>query len=150
MVVATGLSVGLVVVFPFMPPPVQVYVLAPFTVTEPVCWLTHIVLLVVVKVGGVFTVTVAVVLTVQTAAVPVIVYTCVAAGLAVTKLPVVALKPVAGVHANVFALLVAVNAKVVCPAHIGPLLTVSVGLPITFIVATAVFLQPLASVPVTV
>jgi hypothetical protein len=69
-VVFVGLSVGLVVVFPFMPPPLQVYVLAPFTVTEPVCCPTHIVLLVVVKVGGLFTITVAVVLAVQVPAVP--------------------------------------------------------------------------------
>ena len=68
-----GLSVGFEVVLPLIPPPVQVKLVGPLAVTVPVCWPKHMVLLVVVTGTGVFTVTVAVVLTVQVPAVPTIV-----------------------------------------------------------------------------
>jgi hypothetical protein len=147
-----GLSVGFVIVFPLIPPPVQVYVLAPLIVTVPVCCPKHIVLLVDVNVGGLFTVTVAVVITVHVPAVPTIVYTFgpTVVGLAVTTPPVVALNPIAGLHAKLVALLVAVKLKVVCPLHIEPLLTEIVGVPIIVIVPVAVAVQVCASVPFTV
>jgi hypothetical protein len=71
-------------------------------------------------------------------------------GFATTKLPVVELKPVAGLQVKLVALLLAVKVTDCCPTHIAPPATVSVGLLITFIVAVAVFVQPFTSVPVTV
>jgi hypothetical protein len=72
-------------------------------------------------------------------------------GFATTALPVVALKPVAGLHAKVEALLVAVKVKVVCPLQIAPApLTEMVGVVITFIVPVAVAVHVFTSVAFTV
>jgi hypothetical protein len=98
--------------------------------------------------GGEFTVTVPVVVVVQTPAVPVTVYTVVKVGLAITEDPVVVFSPVPGLHENEFAPL-AVNVTEF-PAHIVAELTVRVRLPVTDTVAIAVFVQPTRLVPVTV
>ena len=71
-------------------------------------------------------------------------------GFAVTIAPVVADKPVAGLHVYVVAPL-AVN-DVLLPLQIigADGVTVTVGVVLTVIVAVAVFVHPFASVPVTV
>ena len=80
---------------------------------------------------------------------PTTVYTVVTLGFAVTVLPVVALKPVAGLHANEVAVPPAF--KITEPfAHIAPLFTLTVGLEETVTTQVAEFTQPFASVPVTV
>lgn len=69
-------------------------------------------------------------------------------GLAVTVVPVVALKPVAGAQAYVAAP-APVNV-ILLPKQIAPEFTVTVNTLITVTVAIAVFVHPFASVPVTV
>jgi hypothetical protein len=100
-------------------------------------------------VGVGLTVIVAVATAVQLAAEdPVIVYAVVVVGLAVTALPVVALKPVAGLHVYVLAPL-AVN-EVEVPAQIVGEPTVKVGVGFTVTVVVAVVVQPAADVAVIV
>ena len=101
-----------------------------------------------VGVGNGFTVTVVVATAVQVPSVPVVVYTVVVGGVAVTTLPVVELNPVAGPQTYVLAPL-AVNVAVCCPTQIVPVVAVTIGLLTTVTVAESVFVQPLASVPVT-
>jgi hypothetical protein len=99
LVVAAGLAVTEIPVEPLsVAAGVQVYVFAPLAVKVAVCCPTHIVPDVAVIVGVGFTVTTAVVDPVQVPEAPDIVYVMVEAGLAVTLVPEVALKPVAGLQ----------------------------------------------------
>ena len=98
--------------------------------------------------GKAFTVTVEVAVLVQVfKSVPVIVYTVVVAGLAVTLAPVVALNPVAGDHTYVFA--PPALSVVEPPVQIAGELTVTTGAGFTIIVIVAVAVQP-KEFPVTV
>jgi hypothetical protein len=108
----------------------------------------QIVALFTVTAGNGFTVTVEVACAVQLPILPITVYTVVLAGVAITVLPVVALKPVDGLHANVEA---PPAFKVTEPfAHIVPLFTLTDGLGETVTEHVVVFTHPLTSVPVTV
>jgi hypothetical protein len=98
--------------------------------------------------GNGFTLTVVVVTAVQVPAVPVMVYTVVTVGLAVTLEPVVELNPVPGLHTYVEAP-VAVSV-VELPLQIVAGRTVTVGLLTTVTVVVSEFTQPFASVPVIV
>jgi len=99
--------------------------------------------------GNGFTVTVVVETAVQVPAVPVIVYTVVVTGLAVTLVPTVELNPVAGDQTYVDAPL-AVKVAVCCPIQIVAVFTVTVGFVTTVSVVVSELTQPLASVPVIV
>jgi hypothetical protein len=101
--------------------------------------------------GTGFTITVTVVKLVQPAAVvPVMVYVVVAVGVAVTVAPLVALNPVAGVHAYVLAPLAVrlVEAPAQMAGAAGVTEMVGTGFMITVTVVVPV--QPLAVVPLTV
>jgi hypothetical protein len=101
-------------------------------------------------VGIGLTVTVTVVVPTQPAAlVPVTVYVVVAAGFAVTLVPVVADKPVAGDHVYVDAPL-AVSVTAGEPAHLDAAGTVITGIGFTVTVVVVVPTQPAALVPVMV
>ena len=125
----------------------QVYVLAPDALSVAELPL-HIVPEFTVSEPPGFTVTVAVVTAEQVPAVPVIVYTVVDAGLAVTLDPLVELNPVPGDHAYVAAPLADNTAEL--PEQIVALFTIIARLETTVIVAVAVAVQPPVAVPVTV
>ena len=102
-----------------------------------------------VTVGVGFTVTVAVAVAVHPEAeAPVIVYEVVTVGLAVTVDPVVALRPVAGLHVYVLAPLAESEADL--PTQIVAELTATVGVGFTVTVEVAVAVQPAAEAPVIV
>ena len=70
-------------------------------------------------------------------------------GVPVTGLPLLLLNVIAGFQVYVIAL-AAVNVAVSCPTHIVELFTATGGKGFTVMVDVAVFVHPLASVPVTV
>ena len=126
----------------------QEQVLAPEAVNVP-AMPAHIVIGDTEITGSEFTVTITVVVfTHPTADVPVIVQVVVAAGLAETEVPVVALKPVAGAHVQVDAPL-AVNVPAI-PEQIVIGVQETVGKGFTVTITVAVFTHPATEVPVTV
>jgi hypothetical protein len=97
---------------------------------------------------GVTVTTTVAVFTQPEAAVPVTVYVVVPAGFAETVAPVVALRPVAGLHEYVFAPEAVTEPAIPAQIVIGG--TVIVGNGFTVTITEAVLTQPAADVPVTV
>jgi hypothetical protein len=102
-----------------------------------------------VTLGKDFTVTVVVIVALQLPIVPVIVYTVVEAGLAITVDPAVAFNPMPGDQLK-FTAPPAVRVALCCPRQIVASLMLMVGLVTTVTLVDPEFTQPLLSVPVIV